>query len=161
MPDRCAKQATISSAAFLEGFYFKPRIDREILEAYNEGIICLSGCVSSEFNRTILRTGDDTAERKEAEEIAQWFHRVFGDRYYIEIQNNGLEIQQIAMEGAVDIARKQGLPVVATSDAHYIKQEDSEAQDILLCINTGKYRTDKDRVQMENDQFYLRSPTEM
>ena len=151
----------LSSAAFLEGFYFKPRIDREILEAYNEGIICLSGCVSSEFNRTILRTGDDTAERKEAEEIAHWFHRVFGDRYYIEIQNNGLEIQRIAMEGAVDIARKQGLPVVATSDAHYIKQEDSEAQDILLCINTGKYRTDKDRLKMENDQFYLRSPMEM
>ncbi len=151
----------LSSAAFLEGFYFKPRIDREILEAHSEGIICLSGCVSSEFNRTILRTGDDAAERKEAEEIAQWFHRTFGDRYYIEIQNNGLEIQRIAMEGAVDIARKQGLPVVATSDAHYIKQDDSEAQDILLCINTGKYRTDKDRLKMENDQFYLRSPTEM
>ena len=151
----------LSSAAFLEGFYFKPRIDREILEEYNEGIICLSGCVSSEFNRTILRTGDTAQEYKEAEEIANWFHRVFGERYYIEIQNNGLEIQRIAMEGAVDIARKQGLPVVATSDAHYIKQDDSEAQDILLCINTGKYRTDKDRLKMENDQFYLRSPTEM
>ena len=151
----------LSSAAFLEGFYFKPRIDREILEAYSEGVICLSGCVSSEFNRTILRTGDDTAERKEAEEIAQWFHGVFGDRYYIEVQNNGLEIQRIAMEGAIEVARRQGLPVVATSDAHYIKQDDSEAQDILLCINTGKYRTDKDRLKMENDQFYLRSPMEM
>ena len=151
----------LSSAAFLEGFYFKPRIDKEILEAYNEGIICLSGCVSSEFNRTILRTGDDSEERQEAEQIASWFQKIFGDRYYIEIQNNGLEIQRIAMDGAIDIAKKQGLPLVATSDAHYIKQEDSEAQDILLCINTGKYRTDKNRLKMENDQFYLRSPMEM
>ncbi len=151
----------LSSAAFLEGFYFKPRIDKEILEAHNEGIICLSGCVSSEFNRTILRTGDDAQERQEAEQIAGWFQKIFGDRYFVEIQNNGLEIQRIAMEGAIEIAKKQGIPVVATSDAHYIKQEDSEAQDILLCINTGKYRTDKDRLKMENDQFYLRSPMEM
>lgn len=151
----------LSSAAFLEGFYFKPRIDREILEAFNEGIICLSGCVSSEFNRTILRAGNTENEFAEAYEIAGWFQKVFGDRYYIEVQNNGLEIQRIAMDGAVEIARRQGLPVVATSDAHYINQDDSEAQDILLCINTGKYRTDKDRLKMENDQFYLRSPTEM
>ena len=152
----------LASAAFLEGFYFKPRIDREILAAYQEGIICLSGCVSSEFNRSILRGGHtEKNEFEEAGEIAGWFHKVFGDRYYIEIQNNGLEIQRLAMEGALEIANRQGLPLVATSDAHYIEQDDAEAQDILLCINTGKYRTDTNRLKMENDQFYLRSPTEM
>ena len=152
----------LASAAFLEGFYFKPRIDREILAAHNEGIICLSGCVSSEFNRSILRgASSETNEFAEASEIAGWFHKVFGDRYYIEIQDNGLEIQRIAMEGALKIANRQGLPIVATSDAHYIEQGDSVAQDILLCINTGKFRTDTNRLKMENDQFYLRSPTEM
>ncbi len=151
----------MASAASLEGFYFKPRIDRELLEQFNEGIICLSGCVSSEFNRAILRGGATEHALDEACEVASWFHGVFGDRYFIEIQNNGLEIQQQAMQGAVDVAKKMGLPLVATCDAHYINQEDAEAQDILLCINTGKFRTDANRMRMENDQFYLRSPEEM
>jgi DNA polymerase-3 subunit alpha len=151
----------MASAASLEGFYFKPRIDRELLEQHNEGIVCLSGCVSSEFNRAILRGGATEHELDEACEIAAWFHGVFGDRYFIEIQNNGLEIQQHAMQGAVDVAKKMGLPLVTTCDAHYINQEDAEAQDILLCINTGKFRTDANRMRMENDQFYLRSAEEM
>ena len=75
-------------------------------------------------------------------EIAAWFHKIFGDRYFIEIQNNGLEIQRLAMEGAVEVAKRMGLPLVATSDAHYVNREDAEAQDVLLCINTGKFRTD-------------------
>ncbi len=87
-------------------------------------------------------------------EIAAWFHKVFGDRYFIEIQNNGLEIQQLAMQGAVEVATRMGLPLVATSDAHYVNREDAEAQDVLLCINTGKFRTDKQRMRMEGDQFY-------
>ena len=94
-------------------------------------------------------------------DIAAWFHRVFGDRYFIEIQNNGLEIQQLAMQGAVEVATRMGLPLVATSDAHYVNREDAEAQDVLLCINTGKFRTDKQRMRMEGDQFYLRSGEEM
>mgnify|MGYP002622240306 CR=1 FL=1 len=151
----------LASRAFLEGFYFKPRIDRELLEAHNEGIICLSGCVSGEFSRSILKQHGDVSDLAEAMEVAGWFHKVFGDRYFIEIQNNGLEIQQIAMQGAVDVARRMGLPVVATSDAHYVKREDAEAQDVLLCINTGKFRTDKQRMRMEGDQFFLRSPEEM
>ena len=89
------------------------------------------------------------------------FTSVFGDRYFIEIQNNGLEIQRLAMEGAVEVARRMGLPLVATSDAHYVNREDAEAQDVLLCINTGKFRTDTNRMRMEGDQFFLRSPEEM
>lgn len=151
----------LASAASLEGFYFKPRIDKEILEKYNEGIVCLSGCVSSEFSRAVLK-GVDTAEHEaEARKIAGWFHNVFGDRYFIEIMNNGVEIQQQQLEGAVEIAKRMGLPLVATSDCHYVNQEDAEAQDIMLCINTGRFRTDNTRMKMENDQFFLRSPEEM
>src|SRR5260370_16442864 len=79
----------------------------------------------------------------------------------METPNNGLEIQGLALEGAVEVARRMGLPLVATSDAHYVRREDSEAQDVLLCINTGKFRTDTNRMRMEGDQFYLRAPDEM
>ena len=151
----------LASAASLEGFYFKPRIDKEILEKYNEGIVCLSGCVSSEFSRAVIK-GIDTAEvEKEAREIAGWFHRVFDDRYFIEIMNNDVEIQRLQLENAVEIANRMGLPLVATSDTHYVDPSDAEAQDIMLCINTGRFRTDSSRMKMENDQFFLRSPQQM
>ncbi len=153
----------LASRAFLEGFYHKPRIDRELLTEYHEGILCLSGCVSGEFSRALL-TGSGAATEDQigkAMDVAAWFHRLFGNRYFIEVQNNGLEIQQAAMEAAVEVAQRMGLPLVATSDAHYIRQEDAEAQDVLLCINTGKYRTDTKRMKMEGDQFFLRSPAEM
>ncbi|MEX0612245.1 MAG: DNA polymerase III subunit alpha, partial [Pirellulales bacterium] len=151
----------LSSKAFLEGFYHKPRIDRELLESHHEGLICLSGCVSGELSRTLLagNTADEALAR--GAELAAWFHRVFGDRYFIEIQNNGLELQRQALELSVALAQRMGLPTVATSDAHYVRREDAEAQDVLLCINTGKFRTDTNRMRMEGDQFYLRSPEEM
>jgi DNA polymerase-3 subunit alpha len=151
----------MASQAFLEGFYFKPRIDKELLAAHSEGIICLSGCVSGEFSRTILQQHGDLPDLTQAMDIAGWFRKVFGDRYFIEIQNNGLEIQRIALQGAVEVARRMGIPLVATSDAHYVNREDAEAQDVLLCINTGKFRTDKQRLRMEGDQFFLRSGEEM
>ena len=84
--------------------------------------------------------------------------RMFGDRYFIEIQNNGLEMQRQALELSVALAKRMGLPFVATSDAHYVSREDAVAQDVLLCINTGKFRTDTNRMRMEGDQFFLRSP---
>jgi len=151
----------LASAASLEGFYFKPRIDKEILEKYNEGIVCLSGCVSSEFSRAILKGIDTEEHEKEARDIAGWFQKVFNDRYFIEIMNNGVEIQRQQLLGAVDIAQKVGIPLVATSDCHYVDQSDAEAQDIMLCINTGRFRTDTSRMKMENDQFFLRSPEQM
>ncbi len=149
----------LSSAAFLEGFYFKPRIDKELLAAHREGLICLSGCVSSELNRTILAGGE--ANMQKAAEIAAWFHKLFGNDYYIELQNNNLEVQRVAMEGSIDIANRLGLPMVATSDVHYINRDDAEAQDILLCVNTGKFRTDTKRMRMDSNEFYLRGPEEM
>ena len=151
----------LACAASLEGFYFKPRIDKEILETFNEGIVCLSGCVSSEFSRAVMKSSDTGEHEKEAMEIAGWFHRVFQDRYFIEVMNNGLDIQKMQLDGALRIADRMGLPVVTTSDCHYVDQEDAEAQDIMLCINTGRFRTDTSRMKMENDQFFLRSPEQM
>jgi len=149
----------LSSLAFLEGFYFKPRIDKELLEAHSEGLICLSGCVSSELSRILLAGGEPNFER--AKEVVGWFVKVFGDRYFIEIQNNGLEVQRVVMEGACKLADEMGLPLVATSDVHYVAAEDHDAQDVLLCVNTGKFRTDTDRMKMESREFYLKSPEEM
>jgi DNA polymerase-3 subunit alpha len=151
----------LASSASLEGFYFKPRIDKEILAKYSEGIICLSGCVSSEFSRAILKGYDTEAAIAEAISVSQWFSKTFGDRFFIEIMNNNLEIQRQQMAGAVEVANRVGIPLVATSDAHYVDREDAEVQDVLLCISTGKFRTDRNRMQMEGDQFYLRSPEEM
>jgi DNA polymerase-3 subunit alpha len=146
----------MASVAFLEGYHYKPRIDKELLEQFHEGIICLSGCAAAEFSDHILRNRLD-----EAQKLAEWFARLFKDRFYIEIQNNGLEIQRLCAEGAIDIANKLGLPLVATSDAHYLKQEDHVAHDVLLCINTGKVRANPNRFKFAGDQFHIRPPEEM
>ena len=153
----------MASVAYLEGYHYVPRIDRELLEAHKEGIICLSGCASGEFSEYILK---DQVE--EAEKLAQWFHGVFGKNFYIEIQNNGLTIQKECAEGAIRIADKLGLPLVATSDAHYLTQGDANAHDVLLCINTKAKRSDEKRMRYGEpganklvDQFYVRPPEEM
>jgi DNA polymerase-3 subunit alpha len=146
----------MASAAYLEGYHYVPRIDKEILEAHREGIICLSGCASGEFSELILK--DQMAE---AAQLAQWFHLVFGEHFYIEIQNNGLDLQRRCAEGAIDIANRLGLPLVVTSDAHYLCQADNDAHDVLLCINTGKTRADVNRLRYGSDQFYVRAPEEM
>ncbi|TWT95223.1 DNA polymerase III subunit alpha [Botrimarina colliarenosi] len=151
----------MASSAYLEGFYHKPRIDKELLEAHNEGIICLSGCVSGELSKHLLSGASADEALARGSEVTGWFSRVFGDRYFLEVQDNGVEIQRAAKELTVELANRQGLPLVATSDAHYVNQEDAEAQDVLLCINTGRYRTDTNRMKMEGDQFYLRSPEDM
>ena len=152
----------LASAAYLEGFYFKPRIDKQLLQQHHEGIICLSGCVSGELSRSLLRGGmvsdEDLAEPLE---VARWFQSLFGPRYFIEIQNNGAEVQRLAMEGSIHVAQRLGIPLVATSDAHYADREDAEAQDVMLCINTGKFRTDSSRLRMDGNEYYLRSPEEM
>ncbi len=146
----------LASAAFLEGFYYRPRIDKELLAAHAKGLICLSGCPSSEFSTLILKEQLDEAAR-----LAEWYVQVFGDNFYIEIQDNGLEIQKRCAEGAIDIAKRLGLPLVATCDAHYLCRGDADAHDVLLCINTDKKRSDVNRIRYGSDQFYVRSPEEM
>jgi DNA polymerase-3 subunit alpha len=149
----------LSSAAFLEGIHYKPRIDKSLLQEYNEGLICLSGCASSELSRTLLHAENDCIEQ--ATSIINWYRELFGDRYYLELQDNGLEIQKIILEGTVRLSRELGVPTVATNDVHYVYQKDWEAQDILLCVNTGKLRVDEKRMRMDSDQFFLRSGREM
>ncbi len=105
----------MASIAFLEGYHYVPRIDKDVLAAHKDGIICLSGCASGEFSELILKD-----QMEEAKELAEWFARLFGKNFYVEIQNNGLEIQRRCAQGAVDIAARLGLPLVATSDAHYL-----------------------------------------
>jgi DNA polymerase-3 subunit alpha len=146
----------MASLAYLEGYHYVPRIDKDLLAAHHEGIICLSGCASGEFSEFILKDQLD-----EATQLAAWFHQLFGDHFYVEIQNNGLDLQRRCAEGAIDIARRLGLPLVATSDAHYLCQADSSAHDVLLCINTGKTRGDENRLRYGSDQFYVRAPAEM
>ncbi|MGQ9576813.1 MAG: DNA polymerase III subunit alpha [Thermoguttaceae bacterium] len=149
----------LATAAFLEGFYFRPRIDKQLLEAHHEGLICLSGCMSSELSRALA--GSTPADLDRAFQVADWFRAVFGDRYFIEVQNNALESQRPVLEGAVQLSRRTGIPLVATSDVHYVDRQDAEAQDILLCINTGKRRSDEKRMRMGSKEFYLRSPEQM
>jgi DNA polymerase-3 subunit alpha len=146
----------MASAAFLEGYHYVPRIDKELLAAHKEGLICLSGCASSEFSEFILKDQLD-----EATALAGWFAQLFGDHFYVEIQNNGLDLQRHCAEAAIDIARRLGLPLVATSDAHYLCQGDAPAHDVLLCINTGKTRNDENRLRYGSNQFYVRAPAEM
>lgn len=146
----------MASIAYLEGFYYRPRIDKEILKQYSEGVICLSGCASSELSHYIL--GD---RRDDAQNLMEWYIDVFDDRLYMEIQNCGLDIQRHCLEGTVDLATKYGLPLVATNDAHYLNQEDASAHDVLLCVSTRAQVGDTKRMRMESDQFYVRTPEEM
>jgi DNA polymerase-3 subunit alpha len=152
----------LATKAYLEGFYFKPRIDRELLEQYGEGLVCLSGCLSGEFSRALIGSAREQRESlAQAREIAGWFQRTFGDRYFIEIQDNGLEVQRQVTDAALEISRELGIPPVATCDCHYVNREDAEAQDILLCVNTGRFRSDASRMRMDSNEFYLKSPVEM
>jgi DNA polymerase-3 subunit alpha len=146
----------LSSMAFIEGFYYRPRIDKEILAAHSEGITVLSGCMSSEFSSLLLKE-----QMKEAKSLAEWFVSVFKDRFFVEIQNNGIEAQADLNERAIDLAEQMGLPLVATCDAHYLKSGDDISHDVLLCINTGRFRSDENRMRYGSNQFYVRSPEEM
>ena len=144
----------LSSLSFLEGFYYKPRIDKEILERHAEGLICLSGCASAEFSDYILH-----GKTAEAERLCAWYQKIFGEEnFFVEIQDNGVAIQKECAEGAIDIARRMGLPLVATSDAHYLTREDAAAHDVLLCINTGKTIDDPTRMRFETEEFYRPQP---
>ncbi|MDR1384675.1 MAG: DNA polymerase III subunit alpha [Planctomycetaceae bacterium] len=149
----------LASLAFTEGYYYRPRIDKESLRQHNKGLICLSGCAGSEFARAVVNGTADNFAR--AKQVAEWYRDLFGDRYFLEIQDAGLEIQRLVLNGTLKVAQEIGIPLVATNDVHYVKREDAEIQDILLCLSTGKYRTDVNRMKMETDQLFLRSGEQM
>ena len=144
------------SLGFVEGYYYKPRIDLEILEKYSEGLICLSACLAGAVNQALIN-----GQEEKAEEVALWHKKVFGEDYYIEIQNNGIPEQVLANQKLVKLARKLDIPLVATNDAHYLKKEDAYNHEVLLCIQTGKKMSDPDRMRFDTDELYVKSPEEM
>ena len=144
------------SIGFVDGYYYKPRIDLEVLEKYHEGLICLSGCLAGSLNQALLNGNNEKAE-----EIALWHKKVFGEDYYIEVQNNGLQEQVLANQKLIQLARKLDIPLAATNDAHYLKREDAYNHEVLLCIQTGKRMSDSDRMRFETDELYVKSPEEM
>ena len=148
--------AQLVSIGYVEGFYYKPRIDHEVLEKYHEGLVCLSACLAGEVNQAILEN-----DMEKAKEVALWFKSVFGDDYYLEIQNNGIKEQVLANQKLIQLSRELDIPLVATNDAHYLKQEDAYNHEVLLCIQTGKRMTDEDRMRFDTDELYVKSPEEM
>lgn len=144
------------SLGFIDGYYYKPRIDREILEKYHEGLVCLSGCLAGELNQALLN-----GNMEKAEEIANWHRNLFGEDYYIEIQNNGVQEQVLANQKLVELATRLEIPMVATTDSHYLKREDAYNHEVLLCIQTGKRMSDDDRMKFDTDELYVKSPEEM
>ena len=156
-PEGYRNLSYLVSEAFLTGFYYKPRMDWELLEKHHDGIVALSGCVKSEVSQRLL-AGDYAG----AKETALKYRALFGkDRYFIELMDHGLPIQRQLMPDLLRLSRETGIPVVATNDAHYLQRGDAEAQDVLLCIGMGKTVQDTRRMKFYNSEFYVKSPGEM
>ncbi len=147
----------IVTRGFTEGYYYKPRVDMEVLKEFHEGVICLSACIAGEV-AVHLRKND----YEKAKEAAIRHRDIFGDgNYFLEMQDHGIPEQRIVNQGVMRLSKELGIPMVVTNDSHYIKAEDAEAHDILLCIQTGKKVSDQDRMRYEGGQFYLKSADEM
>jgi len=146
----------LSSSAFVEGFYYKPRIDYDLLAAHSEGLICLSACLAGDIPQALLN-----GQPEKARALAERLKHVFGEDFYIELQNHGLPEQQEVLPQLDALAKELGIKTVATNDIHYVTKEDAEAQDVLLCIQTAKYVDDENRMRMSADEFYLKDASEM
>lgn len=145
------------SLAFTEGYYYKPRVDHDILEKYHEGLICLSACLAGEIPQSLLRRDYD-----EAKHTALWYRDVFGaDNYFLEVQNHGLDEQKIVNDGLKKLSRETGIPLVATNDVHYIEQQDSKIQQVLICIATNHVLGEDTGLEFHSNEFYLKSEDEM
>ncbi len=146
----------LSSSAFIDGFYYKPRMDHEILEQHSEGVICTSACLAGEVNRPLISGAVD-----QAREAARKYQKIFGDRFYLEIQDHGLPEQRRVLEQIPALAQELGIPLIATNDIHYLKKSDARAQEIHICCATGTSVDDDERMRFETDAFYFRSAEEM
>ena len=144
------------SLGFTDGFYYKPRIDKESLQKYHEGIICSSACLAGEVASNIMK--DDMEKAKEA---ALWYKNIFGEDYYLEIQNNGIKEQTLVNQKLIQMSRELDIPLVATNDSHYLRREDAYNHEVLLCIQTGKKMSDEDRMKFDTEELYIKSPEEM
>jgi len=153
----------LSTIANLQGFYYKPRIDHDLLEKYNEGLIILSGCIGGEVGDAIRQ-----GQYKKAQEVASWYKKIFGDRYYLEIQDHGhndhqskWDEQVVVNEGIIKLSKEHDIPLVVTCDAHYLQHDDQEAHEILLCVQTGSFLSDENRMSLKNFELHVTDPNEI
>jgi DNA polymerase-3 subunit alpha len=155
--DGYANLCKLVSIAQLKGFYYKPRIDREILRQHSNGLICLSACLKGDIPKNILQNKMDAAD-----DAARFYLNIFGEgNFFLEVQENGMAVQQKVNEGILDISQRLSIPMVATNDCHYLSKGDDKAHEILLCIQTGDTLDKKDRFKFESDQLYFKSAQEM
>ena len=153
----------LSTLANLEGFYYRPRIDHELIEKYNDGIIVLSGCIGSEIGEALRQD-----QYEQAKKTAQWYKKIFGNRYYIEVQDHGhpdhptaWDEQDKVNQQSLKLAKELNLPAIVSCDAHYLKLADQEAHEVLLCVQTGAYFTDKDRMSLKNLNLNVADPKDI
>ena len=153
----------LSTIANLEGFYYRPRVDHDLLEKHNEGLIVLSGCIGGEVGDALRNNQYDQAKK-----VAKWYKKVFGDRYYLEIQDHGhidhpgkWEEQVAVTEQTFKLAKELDIPCVVTCDAHYLKHEDQEAHEVLLCVQTGSYLDDENRMSLSDFHLHVTDPKEI
>ena len=147
----------LASIAQLEGFYYKPRVDRETLAKYSKGLIALSACLKGEIPQKILRGTKDDVDAS-----AQYYLKTFGeDNFFLEVQHNGIDIQDKVNKGIIELSQRLSIPMVATNDCHYLSKGDVRAHEALLCIQTGDTINNKDRFRFDSDQLYFKSPAEM
>ncbi|MEM1096461.1 MAG: PHP domain-containing protein, partial [Bacteroidota bacterium] len=146
----------LSSLSYTDGYYYKPRIDKEALLKYRDGLIATTCCLQGEVLQTILKRGED-----EGRKVFKHYLDIFGDDYYIEVQDHAIPEQKHCNAVLLKWAKEFGVKVIATNDVHYVEQADSEAQDVLLCLQTGRDFNDPTRMRFENDQFFLKSIPEM
>jgi len=144
------------SQSYIDGFYYKPRIDKELLREFNRGLICLSGCLGGEVASAVTGGRHDVAQR-----VIEEYATLFGDRYYLEIQDNHLKEQGAVNEFLVQVAPEMGIPLVATNDCHYLDHEDAQAHEVLLCVQTGKRLSDETRWQFGTDQLFVKGAEAM
>ncbi|MFH1223719.1 MAG: DNA polymerase III subunit alpha, partial [Pseudomonadota bacterium] len=144
------------TAAYTEGFYYKPRMDKEILEKYNKGLIALSACLKGEIPSLLLE-----GKEHEAKERAKWYRDIFEGRYYLEMQDNKIDEQYLVNEKLVQLSMELNIPLVATNDCHYINKQDAFVQDVLVCVSTKKTLEDEKRMKMSTDDFYVKTADEM
>lgn len=146
----------LSTIANLHGYYYKPRVDRDLLEEYNEGLIATSGCASGEIGEAIK-----AGLNKEAEEIAKWYKGVFKGRFYLELQDHDWDLQKKINNKLLDIGKKLDIPCIVTGDAHYLRHEDQEAHEALLCVQTGSLLKDEKRMSLKNVDVHLKDPKDI
>ncbi len=146
----------LTTKGHLEGFYRKPRVDHALLEEFSEGIVCLSGCASSEISRAILDGNLDDAKK-----LVDWYRSIYDGRFYLELQDHGLDFQRQLNEALIRMSSEMGLPLVATNDVHYVRRDQAPVHDVLLCVQTQTNMDDPKRMRMESQEFYLKPAAEM